>query len=142
MSIDILVFGAAGGTGRNILEQGLSRGYRMTAFIHKKGGLEGFAGLSTVTGDAFNSVEVEQAVAGRDVVISALGAGMVSFDGTKNIVDAMEKAGVQRLILESAYGAGKSANELPVLTRLMIRSVFLRSQYRYKDLMERYATEE
>jgi putative NADH-flavin reductase len=134
----IVVFGATGGTGRNIVEQGLSRGYQVTAFIHKKRGLEGLTGLSTVTGDVLNVDDVEKAVAGQDVVISALGAGRVSLDGTRNIVDAMKKAGVQRLIVESAYGAGDSAGELPALNRLLVRGVLLRSQYRAKDLMESY----
>ena len=99
LPIKIIVFGATGGTGKNIVEQGLSRGYRMTAFIHKKRGLEGLAGLSTVTGDVLNREDVEKAVADQDAVISALGAGKVSFDGTRNIVDAMKKAGVRRLIV-------------------------------------------
>jgi putative NADH-flavin reductase len=138
LSIKIIVFGATGGTGRNIVEQGLSREYRVTAFIHKKRGLEGLAGLSTVTGDVLNRDDVEKAVANQDAVISAIGAGKVSFDGTKNIVDAMKKAGVRRLIVESAYGAGDSARELPILNRLIIRDVLLRSQFRAKDLMESY----
>ena len=110
----------------------------MTAFIHKKRGLEGLAGLSTVTGDVLNTDDVEKAVANQDAVISALGAGKVSFEGTKNIVDAMKKAGVRRLIVESAYGAGDSAKELPILNRLIVRDVLLRTQFRAKDLMESY----
>jgi putative NADH-flavin reductase len=138
LSIKIIVFGATGRTGRNIVEQGLSRGYRVTAFIHKKRGLEGLVGLSTVTGDVLNRDDVEKAVANQDAVISAIGAGRVSFDGTKNIVDAMKKAGVRRLIVESAYGAGVSAKELPILNRSIVRDLLLRSQFRAKDLMESY----
>jgi putative NADH-flavin reductase len=138
LSVKIVVFGATGGTGRCVVEQGLNRGYRVTAFIHSNQGLVGLAGLSTVTGDAFSKEDVEKAVAYQNVVISALGAGKVSFEGTKNIVDAMKKLGARRLIVESAYGAGDSAKELPILNRLSVRGLLLRSQYRAKDLMEEY----
>jgi putative NADH-flavin reductase len=138
LSMKIVVFGATGGTGSNVVREGLNRGYRVTAFIHRRGGLEGLDGLSTATGDVLNGDDVEKAVANQDAVISALGAGKVSSDGTKNIIGAMGKFGVRRLVVESAYGAGDSARELPVLNRLLVRNVLLRSQYRAKDLMEKY----
>jgi len=38
--LKVLVFGAAGRTGRNIVDQALNRGYQVTAFIHKTRGIE------------------------------------------------------------------------------------------------------
>jgi putative NADH-flavin reductase len=138
----IVVFGASGRTGANIVEQALRRGYGVTAFIHKARGPMRVEKLRSVEGDALNLGDVEKAVAGQDAVLSALGRGSspgpVTFPGTKNIMDAMEKHGVKRLIVESAFGAGDSAKEMSLLDRLFIRGILLRSAYRDKDLMEEY----
>jgi putative NADH-flavin reductase len=50
----------------------------------------------------------------------------------------MEKAGVRRLIVESAYGAGESARQLSTLGRFVVRDVLLRRAFRDKDAMEEY----
>ncbi|HXW95717.1 MAG TPA: SDR family oxidoreductase [Nitrososphaerales archaeon] len=140
----VLVFGAAGRTGRNIVDQALNRGYQVTAFIHKTRGIEKDVekGLQAVQGDVLNFGDVERAVAGHDAVLSALGRGssrrQVTFPGTKNIVEAMEKLGVRRLIVESAFGAGESAKEMSFLDRFLVRGVLLRSSFRDKDMMEGY----
>jgi len=139
----VVVFGAAGRTGKNIVEQALGRGYHVTAFVHKTRGLEEYAekGLQAVQGDVLVAGDVNRAVAGHDAVLSALGRSssrrQVTFPGTKTIVEAMEKTGVRRLIVESAFGAGESSNEMPFLDRLLVRGVLLRSSFRDKDMMER-----
>ena len=139
----VIVFGASGRTGRNIVEQALGRGYHVTAFIHRTRGLEEYAekGLQAMQGDVLVAGDVDRAVAGHDAVLSALGRSssrrQVTFPGTKTIVKAMEKAGVRRLIVESAFGAGESAKEMPFLDRFLVRGVLLRSSFRDKDMMER-----
>lgn len=139
----IVVFGAAGRTGRNIIEQGLSRGHMVTAFVHRnKRDLEEGRTLRIITGDVLNFSDVERAVIGHDAVISALGRGSsprpITFPGTKNIVDVMKKASINRLIVESAFGAGDSSREISFLDRFFVRGVALRSAFRDKDLMEEY----
>lgn len=138
----IIVFGASGRTGKHIVEQALGVGYEVTAFIHKTRGLERLEKLRMDDGDVLDAAGVEKAVAGHDAVLSALGRGSspgpVSFPGTKNIVDAMDKAGVQRLIVESALGAGDSARKISFVDRLLVRGVLLRSSYKDKDRMEEY----
>lgn len=136
----VVVFGASGRTGRDIVEQALSRGYQVTIFIHKTGA---FAGkLQEVHGDVLDAEDVEKAVTGQDAVLSALGnrnaPKPVTFPGTKNIVDVMGKVGVARLVVESAFGAGESAKEISILDRFLVRGVLLRASFRDKDLMEEY----
>jgi len=112
----------------------------MTAFIHKTSGLEQFERLQFARGDVLRFSDVESAVSGQDAVLSALGRSgspnPVTFPGTKNIVVSMDAAGVQRLIVESAFGAGESAKEISILDRLFVRGLILRSSFRDKDLME------
>jgi putative NADH-flavin reductase len=140
----IVVFGAAGRTGRSIVEEGLEAGHEITAFVHKTKYLaEGTPGLVIVTGDVLNAVDVENAVANQDAVVSALGVASSSRQkvlsiGTGNIIDAMKKHVVHRLIVQSAHGAGDSSREMSFIARVAIRGVLLRAQFTDKDLMERY----
>jgi putative NADH-flavin reductase len=65
--------------------------------------------LVTVKGDIYNADDVERAVAGADIVVSALGSwGTKNKDvltvGMKHIIPAMEKAGVKRIV--SLTGSG------------------------------------
>ena len=50
-------------------------------------------------------------------------------DGTRNIVQAMEKAGVRRLICQSSLGVGDSRANLGVLSKYVIVPVFLRHAF-------------
>ena len=138
--LKIVVFGASGRTGRNIVEQALSRGHEVTAFIHKTRDPERPEVLQIVEGDVLNVADVEKAVAGKEAVLSALGRSRtqkpVTFPGTKNIADAMKRAGVQRLVVESAFGAGDSAKEISSLDRLFVRGILLRTAFKDKDMME------
>lgn len=138
----IVVFGASGRTGKNIVEQALNGGHEVTVFIHKTRAPEPPGRLRTVEGDVLKADDVEKAVAGQDAVLSALGRGRsfgpLTSQGTKNIVDAMKRAGVRRLIVESAFGAGDSAKEISFLDRLFVRGLLLRGAFKDKDVMEEY----
>ncbi|HSL28934.1 MAG TPA: SDR family oxidoreductase [Anaerolineales bacterium] len=106
----IVVFGASRGTGRKIVEQALEAGHSVTAFVRSP---EVFTlkhpGLTVFKGDSMDAAAVERAIAGQDAVISALGPTRPPVPGmmetsAKNIVTAMKKHGVRRLI--STTGAG------------------------------------
>jgi putative NADH-flavin reductase len=131
----ILVFGATGGTGRHVVEQGLGRGHEVTAFVRDPDKLRvEHERLRVAQGDALDYETVERAVHGQDAVVCVLGtparkAGTVRSEGTQNIIRAMEKAGVRRLVVQSTIGMGDSVEMLPfqykyVLVPLLLRSVF------------------
>ncbi len=105
----IIIFGAAGGTGRALTEQALDQGYIVTGFDRNP---EVFKfehpNLTMIKGDIFDPAGVEAAIAGQDVVFCVLGVkpGVtmpVCSVGTKNIITAMQKQGVKRLIVQSAF---------------------------------------
>ena len=106
----LVVFGATGRTRRRIVEQALSDGHEVTAFVRDPSGLGvTHERLRVVRGDVMDPAKVEEAVAGRDAVLSALGHTRTSTrdmqaGGTQNIVAAMKKHGVKRLV--SLTGAG------------------------------------
>ncbi|MEJ2182393.1 MAG: SDR family oxidoreductase [Nitrospirota bacterium] len=112
--MNIAVFGASGRTGRHLLKQGLERGHAVTAFVRNPARLRiAHDNLSVVQGDVLHPAEVEAAVKGRDAVLSALGLSKgspktICADGTGNIISAMKRHGVKRLVVQSAFGAGET----------------------------------
>lgn len=106
----IVVFGASRGVGLEVVKQALEAGHIVTAFVRSP---STFAvkhpDLTLCQGDAMDPVAVENAVAGHEAVISALGPtrppvpGMMEI-AAKNIVAAMKKHSVRRLV--STTGAG------------------------------------
>lgn len=106
----IIVFGASGGTGVEIVQQALAAGHTVTAFVRDPARLAvKSANLQVVQGDATDAAAVERALAGQEAVISALGPSRPPTPGmmetaAKNIVAGMKKHGLRRLV--STTGAG------------------------------------
>jgi putative NADH-flavin reductase len=106
----IIVFGASGGTGLKIVEQALAAEHTVTAFVRTAAKMQiEHPNLKIFPGDAMDAVAVEKAIAGQEAVISALGPRRPPVPGmmetaARNIVAAMKKHGVQRLV--STTGAG------------------------------------
>ena len=106
----ILVFGASGGTGVKIVEQALNAGHIVTAFLRTPSNMEiKHANLTLFQGDSMDASAVDKAVAGQEAVVSALGPTRPPVPGmmetsAKNIVAAMKKHGVRRIV--STTGAG------------------------------------
>lgn len=115
----ILVIGATGGTGRELVRQALERGYEVTAFVRtpSKFGIE-HPKLRIMQGDVMDYDSVEAAVPGHDAVLSALGhkryfgPSHILSEGTGNILQAMEKQGVRRFVCETSLGIGGSAGRM------------------------------
>lgn len=150
----LAIFGATGATGRRLVERAVAEGHEVTAFVRNPSRARGrHERLSVVVGDARDAARVEEAVAGREAVISVLGggpsnplhphrpgeAGGISSVGTRHIVAAMEKHGVRRFVCQSAWGAGESGDLLDapgwVFMKLLVPP-FLRDEYADKNLME------
>jgi putative NADH-flavin reductase len=102
----VVVFGASGGVGRHVVEQALSRGYDVVGFVRSPGKLTvRDAKLTVVTGELSDRGAIDAAVRDANGVISTLGpsldrraTGMPLVPATRNIVDAMRAAGVQRFV--------------------------------------------
>jgi putative NADH-flavin reductase len=106
----IVVFGASRGVGLHVVKQALDRGYLVTAFVRSPDAFAiKHANLRVCKGDAMHETTVENAIAGQEAVISALGPTRPPVPhmmeiSAKNIVTGMKKHGVYRLI--STTGAG------------------------------------
>jgi putative NADH-flavin reductase len=125
--VNLLVFGASGGTGRHIVTQALARGVDVTAFVRRGNSLALQRGLEIVEGDVGNAAAVATAIAARDVVISALGVGTplkadpVVRAGVDHIVQAMEAGPTRRLIYLSFIGVTASRTAAGPLIRYVAR---------------------
>ena len=105
----IVIFGASGGTGRDLVKQALAQGHEVTAFDRHPSALAiEDPHLKMIQGDVFNPDQVEAAIAGQDAVICVLGVGPsvtqpVCSTGTEHIIAAMQKHGVKRFICQTAF---------------------------------------
>jgi len=109
-TVNIVVFGASRGVGFQVVEQALAAGHHVTAFVRSPSNFTlQHPNLRVLEGNALDGLAVEKAIEGQDAVISTLGptrpavAGMLE-TSARNIVTAMKKHGVWRLI--STTGAG------------------------------------
>ena len=109
----VLVIGAAGKSGGALVNEALAAGHKVTAFVRDAAQYTK-ANVRVVTGDVLDPAAVDVAVAGQDAVIDALGGKTpwkVTTMETKaahNIVDAMRRNGVGRLLKISVVGVGES----------------------------------
>jgi putative NADH-flavin reductase len=116
--MNILIFGASGATGHELVKQALAQGQRVTGFVRTPAKLKvHHDNLKIIQGDVKDYAAVERAVKGQDAVVSALGASspfkydQVVVDGIGNIVRAMEQLRVKRLIYLSVVGVKESRND-------------------------------
>jgi putative NADH-flavin reductase len=139
----LVVFGASGGTGQEIIGQALDQGHEVTAFVRDPAKLAiKHAKLRSIEGDALKDQSaIANAIAERDAIISSLGvanslksSGLIA-GSLAAIVPAAEKLDVRRLILISALGVGDSFRNAPLVPRLMYR-LLLGDIYRDKKAGE------
>ena len=129
----LIIFGSTGSIGRQLVAQALQLGHSVTAFARTPTKLEiKHTNLTTVQGDALDSVAVEKVMEGQDAVLCSLGAGAkgtIRSEGTRHIVRAMEKTGVRRLICQSTLGVGDSRDNLNFLWKHIMFGFLLRRAY-------------
>ena len=140
----LLVVGATGGTGRQIVAQALERGHEVTALARDPARLRiNHPRLTVVQGDVLDAAAVDRAVQGQEAVLSALGHNKYFYptrilsEGTRNIVRAMEAHGVRRFICETSLGIGDSAGRMGLYYTLFVIPVILPFYFWDKTRQER-----
>ena len=144
---NIVVFGGTGGTGSECVVQALRRGAKVTVLARDPskmrqppgtgGANEGAPvsdpNLTVVRGNVSNPEDVAKVIT-KDttgVVVSLggktkdVGATMLT-DGTTNVINAMKAAGIAddaRIAIVTSIGAGDSANQAPIVFRVLMATV-------------------
>jgi len=140
----VLIVGATGGTGRQLVAQALARGYEVTALVRKPSplGIE-HPRLTVVRGNVLDGASVDAAVRGCEAVLSALGHRRYFYptrilsEGTANLLRAMERHGARRLVCETALGIGDSVGRLGLLYTFFIVPAILPFYFWDKTRQER-----
>jgi uncharacterized protein YbjT (DUF2867 family) len=128
----ILIIGATGGTGHELVRQALEQGHQVTALVRKpkKMKLE-HPNLRVVQGNVRDYDSVENAMRGQSAVLCALGTkhffypSYVVSNGTANILRAMKTCNVPRLVCESSLGLGNSVGRLGLLFTFLVVPLLL-----------------
>ncbi|MEM9255761.1 MAG: SDR family oxidoreductase [Pseudomonadota bacterium] len=140
--MNVIVFGATGSVGRLAVERILAKGHRVTAFArHPEQLALQHRGLTLHAGDAMNAADVQQAMAGHQAVVITLGAGAnrknrVRSQGTENIINAMQRHGIRRLICQSTLGVGESWSNLNFFWKHIMFGVLLRPVFQDHERQE------
>ncbi len=139
----ILVLGATGGTGRQLVTQALAQGHEVTALARNPAAVTTkHERLRIVRGDVLDPNSLDAAVDGQQAVVSSLGLKLstkpttVLSEGTKNVIRSMEKHGVRRLVCITGVGAGDSKGHGGFFYDKIIFPLLLKNMYADKDRQE------
>jgi len=123
----IALFGATGRTGRLVLAQALADGHAVQALARRPEAItQASDRLTIVPGDVLDPAAVERTVRGTDAVISVFGhvkgsPPRVQTDGTRNIVEAMQREQITRIISLSGGGLPAEEHDRPGVADRAIR---------------------
>jgi putative NADH-flavin reductase len=106
----LVVLGATGSTGLEIVRQSIEHGHSVTTLVRSRERLKPFWDRITVKqGDLLNSAELERTIRDHDAVLSAFGPRVPVSKADANLLQqfgvaltrAMLQAGVRRVVVES-----------------------------------------
>jgi len=135
--LKLAIFGATGPTGKDVVAKALEAGDEVVAYVRNPSKL-GITNerLTIVQGELPDKAQIERAISGADAVVSTLGPRGGSKDkpltrGMQNIVAAMDKLGVRRIVITSTLSvkdqkdkADLRARALVFLVKLAMRPAF------------------
>jgi putative NADH-flavin reductase len=139
--LKIVVFGASGNTGKQLVEQALAAGYEVVAYARNPSKLNvSHEHLTVINGELSDAALIETAVKGTDAVLSALGPRGGSKNkpltqGMRNIIAAMNNQGVRRLIMTSTLSAKDSKDKPDFRTKAMVNIVKTTMHAAYEDIV-------
>ncbi|KAF9913105.1 hypothetical protein EC991_003564 [Linnemannia zychae] len=148
----LLVLGANGRTGLEVVRQALERNYRVTAFVRddralvEDASLRKHQNLLIVRGSPTSQKDIDRCVDGQDVIINVIGARPMSGDTTISshsqvvLNNSMKKHGVRRLIVVTSYGCLGLRNYLISTKRLfsrMFMTGILKDKVLQEDIIQR-----
>ena len=127
--MNIAVFGATGRTGKPFTELALKEGYEVRVLLRtpSKLGIQ-HPNLQIIEGDLTDAAKAEQTIHGTDAVLFLIGMSPdvrvptdVRAVMTRNVLNAMQKTGVKRIIRLVNFAAAKDERDkLGLMMKLMV----------------------
>lgn len=126
-----LVFGGTRNAGLEVVKLLRQRGDQVTAFVRPSSDRTELdkLGVSYAVGDAVNLADVQTAFGTGSfrAAINTIGCfgcePRPDFLAARNVADAAESAGVQRVVLVTTIGVGESYKAAPLPSRLLLRGI-------------------
>ncbi|HEV2273327.1 MAG TPA: SDR family oxidoreductase [Acidobacteriaceae bacterium] len=146
----IIVFGASGGTGGELVRQAIAQGHSVTAFVRNPDSMPRDHEIQVIQGDVLDGAAVARAIVGHRAVLSALGPGMLKktpllAEAIPNILAGMRADYVTRLIVLGAAGAaeghGRYQSALTNLGVWISKKTRLRHSFADHETQERMLAE-
>ena len=149
-ALNILIIGANGGTGKQAVEIALEAGHHVTAVLRNPANLIlKHANLEVAKGDIMHFESFERYLENQNAVISALEAREATkpttlySEGNRNLLNAMKKMGIRRVLFISASALDISP-VLPFYVRIAAKYILqklLRHMYADLRIMEKLVKE-
>jgi putative NADH-flavin reductase len=129
--VKLVVFGAAGRLGRILVDKAIAQGHEVTAVARNPAAVAPRAGLTICRGDVASVANVQQCISGQDAIVSAIGhrdrrAPDIYPIAAEHYLQAMERTGVRRIIVMSAFIAESEARTGFLFRRVVLPVVFRR----------------
>ncbi|MBO1902227.1 SDR family oxidoreductase [Leucobacter weissii] len=126
----IVVLGATGNVGSRFIPRAVQAGHEVVAYARRPEAVRAGHGVTAVRGAAEDADALAAAARGADALLVTITGS--TRDATfmqrtlPKVIDAAKRAGVDRIVLVSAFGAGDTAEKASVLARLIYRTVLRR----------------
>lgn len=134
----ILILGATGATGKQLVKQALEQNHFVTVLARDPSKLNiNHERLKLIKGDVLDNNSVLNALEGNDAVLSALGkghslrSGNLMSEAVSILIPAMQAKKINRLVLLSAFGVGESFTVASFIQKIIFRTL-LRNIYKDK----------
>lgn len=119
----LAVFGATGGTGRQLTAQAVAAGHEIRALTRSPARLPSGSAITGIEGNVLEPGPVARTVADTDAVVCLLGRTSDNPDdvvsrGTRQILRAMEERDVDRWVGVTSMGLGSSVRNVPWYVRV------------------------
>jgi putative NADH-flavin reductase len=122
--MNLLILGATGGIGVEMVRQAVARGHTVTAFVRSPERLQPFAGrISIFRGNVLSSAELERAMVGDDTVLSAFGPRVPI---TKTDAHLLRDFGIS---LIGAMQQSRGSRAIAVSTAFLFKDAFVPPAY-------------
>jgi biliverdin reductase/flavin reductase len=144
--VKVAIFGATGGTGRIMIRKALERGHQVTAAARNPSALlGGHERLRVVEADVMQPQTLDAVVEDQDAVITSVSVGnalregrkptTLFSEGTRNVIAAMERQGIRRLVCLSS-SAVEPDPALGIVFGKIMRPLLFKEMYADMSRME------